>query len=195
MKLTSNFVMNALKKALSIIVRWIESKNIHYMVIGGIAKSLYGIPRVTYDIDIKVSFESSRDIKGFIEELSEIACILPKEPDRFIQETNVLPVEVENVKVDFVFAELPYEIEAIQRSLLKDIFGVRMKVCTPEDLIIHKAISTRSKDWSDIEDIIDTQRESLDWDYLLAHCRDLSEFLNDPSVYTKIRNLKDAESL
>jgi len=185
--------MNALKKTLLIIVRWIESKNIPYMVIGGIANSIYGIPRVTYDIDIKVSFESSRDIQGFIEELREIARIIPKDPDQFIREKNVLPVEVEGVKVDFVFAELPYEIEAIQRSLLKDIFGVRVKVCTPEDLIIHKAISTRSKDWSDIESIIDMQRHSLDWNYLLTHCKDLSGFLDDPSILEKIQHFKNAK--
>ena len=44
--------MNRLIKALTSITNWLEKMEIPYMVFGGIANSLYGNPRQTFDIDV-----------------------------------------------------------------------------------------------------------------------------------------------
>ena len=182
--------MNELKHALNIIVELLEDWKVPYMVFGGIAMGVYANSRQTFDIDIKVCFESEKGIKKFIHDLEGHSEFVSKNPVKFIRETNVLPVDVEGVRVDFVFAQLPFEKEAIQRSVKKKIFDVEVKVCRPEDLIIQKVISTRMKDWTDIERIVDHQRKALNWDYLIKHCGDLSKFLDDPSILAKINNLK-----
>ena len=182
--------MHELKHALDIIVRLLEEWKVPYMVIGGIAVGVYTNPRQTVDIDIKVSFERDKGIEKFIHDLKGHSALVSENPDEFIRETNVLPVDVEGVRVDFVFAQLPFEKEAIKRSVKKKIFDVEVKVCRPEDLIIQKVISTRMKDWADIESVIAHQRNDLDWDYLIKHCSDLSKFLDDSSILAKINNLK-----
>lgn len=178
---------------MGVVVQWLENRRIPYMVFGGIANSIYGNPRQTFDVDIKVSLESGEEIEGFIEALRTVGTVLPENPMTFVRKTNVLPVEVEDVRIDLVVAELPFEKEGIERSAYVDFSGVRMKVCQPEDLIIQKVVSTREKDWMDIESIVDHQRDRMDWDYLLKHCRELAAFMDDPTIYTRIEKRKDEE--
>jgi predicted nucleotidyltransferase len=187
--------MNRLIKALTSITDWLEEMGIPYMVFGGIANSLYGNPRQTFDIDIKFSLKTSDKMEPFLEELGKVAKILPETPLEFVEQTSVVPVELDDVRVDLVLAHLPFEEEAIQRSRYADFSGKRIKVCLPEDLIIQKAVSTREKDWMDIEQVISNQRHHMDWNYLLKHCKDLSDFLDDPSIYDRIKKWKDEEQV
>jgi len=167
--------------------------NISYMVFGGIANSIYGNPRQTFDVDIKFSLESKDNLEQFVEELKSVAILLPDKPIQFIKETNVIPIEIDDVRVDLVVADLPFEIEAIQRSRYVDFSNIKIKVCLPEDLIIQKAVSTREKDWLDIMTIIENQGDKMDWNYLLKHCKDLSNFLSKPEIYNRIKKWKNEE--
>lgn len=185
--------MNRLINALASITSWLEKKGFPYMVFGGIANSIYGSPRQTFDIDIKFLLESLEQMEPFLEELGTIAIILPENPLEFAKETNVIPVEIDEVRVDLVIAGLPFEKEAIQRSRDMDFYGKMVRVCLPEDLIIQKAVSTREKDWMDIRQIIANQHHKMDWDYLLKHCKDLAIFLDDPSIYERVKAWKDEE--
>ncbi len=185
--------MNRLIKALTTITSWMERMNISYMVFGGIANSIYGNPRQTFDVDIKFSLESKYEMEQFVEELKTIAIMLPDEPIQFIKETNVIPIEIDDVRVDLVVADLPFEIKAIQRSRYVDFSNTKIKVCLPEDLIIQKAVSTREKDWLDIRNVIENQRDKMDWNYLLKHCKDLSDFLNNSEIYDRIKKWENEE--
>lgn len=62
-------------------------------------------------------------------------------------------------------------------------------VCSVEDYILQKAVSSRQKDWDDITTVIDLQKENIDWKYLLQHCRELSDFLSDSTILTRIQNM------
>ena len=161
------------------------------MVFGGVANSIYGNPRQTFDIDIKISLEPGYPIGNFIEDLRKISTIIPHDPISFINETQVLPIDLLEVRIDIVFAGLPFEIEAIQRSRVVEFGGVCFNACTVEDLIIHKAVSTRQKDWLDIDVLIKGRKNSIDWDYLLKHCEELGCFLDRPEIISTIYRLKD----
>lgn len=49
----------------------------------------------------------------------------------------------------------------------------------------------QTKDWMDIHYIIENLKNDLDWRYLLKHCKELSKFLDDPEIYTKVEKLKN----
>lgn len=183
--------MNPLIKSLEIITSFLDNLEIAYMVFGGIANSLYGNPRQTFDIDIKFFLQSKNHLKPFLDNLSKIGKIIPSDPETFIHNTNVLPVEIQKVKIDLVLAELPFEKEAIDRSRLMTFSDINIKVCTPEDLIIQKVVSVREKDWADIQYIIENLKNELDWSYVLKHCKDLSKFLDEPEIYHKIERYKN----
>lgn len=181
---------NSLLQSLEIIVNWLEKKEIPYMVFGGIANSLYGNPRQTFDIDIKISLCTDRETTDLIDALRTIATVLPENPMKFITETNVLPITVKGVRVDLVFARLPFEKDAIERSDVKQFLSFDIKVCRVEDFILQKVVSTRAKDWDDIAMVVCLQKETIDWDYLLSHCRQLAEFLSDSEIVIKIQNMR-----
>lgn len=185
--------MNRLIQALKTMVELLDSRDIPYMVIGGIANSIYGIPRQTFDIDIKVQLQTDGEVDALIKHVESTVHIVPDKPGEFIRETNVLPVEIDDVRVDLILAVLPYEKEAINRSRVVGTFGFNMKVCQPEDLIIQKAVSKRLKDWADIEAIIENQGDELDREYLLTNCDELSRFLDDRSIHGRIAAWLDAD--
>jgi hypothetical protein len=184
---------NPLVIALDSITKLFAKMDIPYMVFGGVANSIYGNPRQTFDIDIKLILE--KDINPFLEELTGIGKIVPEDPIKFISDTNVIPVDIHTTRVDLVVAELPFEKEAIRRSQPMDFFGVEIKVCTPEDLIIQKAVSVREKDWVDIQYIIEKLKHDMDWSYLLGHCRDLAKFLDDPDIYNRVKRYKNGPTI
>lgn len=49
-----------------------------------------------------------------------------------------------------------------------EYLGASFPVASAEDLIIHKAISERERDWTDIEGILTRQGEALDETYILG---------------------------
>ena len=119
--------------------------------------------------------------------------VLPEDPIQFVKETGVIPVESDGVRIDFILANLDFEKEAIIRSERRDISGIKAMVTTAEDLIIQKSISLRERDWMDIKGVIvnQNQNQNLDWDYLLKHVKDLSEFLSNPGILDKINLYRD----
>jgi predicted nucleotidyltransferase len=70
-----------------------------------------------------------------------------------------------------------------------DILGIRTRVCTAEDLIIHKAISERSKDWGDIEGILMRQRGKLDVKYIRHWLSQFAEALENPELLARFNHL------
>ncbi|MDY7037865.1 MAG: hypothetical protein SV375_17095 [Thermodesulfobacteriota bacterium] len=102
-----------------------------------------------------------------------------------------MPVDIAGVRIDLVRADLPFEKEAITRSRIVDFFGVKIRICTAEDLIIQKAISSKEKDWLDIRGVIENQPDKMDWRHILKHCKDLSIFLDNKEIYGKIKKWKD----
>lgn len=182
--------MSKLFQSLSKIIGWLEEQDIPYMIFGGLANSIYGNPRQTYAIDVKISINNQK-IRDFINEVSSIGKVLPDKPAQFIRDTNVLPIDIDGVRVDIALASLPFEKEAIERSKQISYKNIRMEVCTIEDFIIQKAVSERDKDWNDIKKVIKLNHSKIDWNYLIEHCKKLSTFLSRSEVINKILEYKN----
>lgn len=60
----------------------------------------------------------------------------------------------EQVGVDFLLSVPCYEDVMFERAVRRRLDDFEVWVCTPEDLIIHKAIANRPKDWSDVEGVL-----------------------------------------
>ena len=183
--------MLKLESALKKIVGLLESKSIPYMIFGGLANSIYGYSRQTFDIDVKIICNLNKEWSFLKKELDNIGKILPELPKEFFVDTKVLPIEIDKVRIDLVLAELPYETNAVKNSVPATLMGVECRVCTAEDLIVQKSISEREKDWIDISEIIKIQREVINWNYIFTNCKQISEFLSDSTIIEKIKKLAD----
>jgi predicted nucleotidyltransferase len=181
--------MNNLTATLINIVELLDKNSIPYMVIGGIANLTWGEPRSTFDIDITVDVDEKDidDTVGLFKENYEILC---EAPVQFVKKNRVLPLldSVRKVKIDLIFGLLSYEKEAIRRARDVETEGRTVKVCTPEDIIIHKIHSERDKDQLDVKNIIRINRDTLDRDYLDIRIKELSKLLEASKLYEKYLN-------
>ena len=149
-----------------VIFKKLREKNIQYMIIGGVAVNLYGVPRATGDIDLMLAMDKDNLLK-FIEVARDVR-LAPKAPVR--PEELADPIKVKewrdnkNMKVfSFIHPDNPYITvdimtenylpfaETYARKKLLKAWGTEVSVIGFEDLIKLKQISGRDQDLSDIE--------------------------------------------
>jgi len=159
------------------VVSFLEESAVPYMVIGGFANLVWGVPRTTMDVDITVRV-AEQDLPEFLKAIGKKFSILPDNPLDFVKETRVLPVQTSTgIRVDLILAGLPYEEWALGRAREVTIQGHPVRICSPEDLVIHKIISTRPRDLEDVEGIFRQQGSKLDFVYMDPIVHELAEAL------------------
>ena len=146
-------VLAPLVAALRDLISWFESADVDGAVIGGVAASLLGRPRVTRDVDAMVVLDETH-WGQFLSAGSEFGFV-PRRHDalRFARSTRVLLVrhQPSGIDADIVFAGLPFEKEAVARAASLSLGAFRVPLVVPEDLIIMKAVARRPRDIADIE--------------------------------------------
>lgn len=158
--------MNSLEAALLDVVRFLDETGHPYMVIGGFANLHWGTPRLTEDIDVTVRVEEP-SWPDFVSRLTGRFAALVQEPMEFARRNGVIPVRTEGgIRVDVILESHPLVARAIERAVSVDVAGKAIRLCTAEDLILHKLVSERPRDREDVEGVILRQGTSLDRKYL-----------------------------
>ena len=125
------------------------------VIIGGIAASLLGTPRLTVDLDAVFLLDFD-DLPSLLAE-AEKQGIEPRiaDPIAFAQKSRVLLLRhtMSGTDIDLSLGILPFEIEMVERSAVIDLGVIQLRLPTPEDLIIMKAVAQRPKDLADIQAI------------------------------------------
>jgi uncharacterized nucleotidyltransferase DUF6036 len=181
--------MPELDDALAVFAAWLDRHGIPYMVIGGFAVTVWGEPRFTRDLDVTISVPAE-GLSSAIDLICSNFGSLVADPHRFVAETRVLPIMVQTVPVDLVFAGLPYEDEAIARARPINLSAGAVRICSPEDLILHKIVSQRPRDHEDIEGVFRYRHAELDYSYLDPRVEELAEALTDRNMLDWYRSLR-----
>lgn len=176
--------------ALDGLVAWLKAAHVSGVIIGGVAASLLGRPRLTRDVDALVILEEA-DWDDFLS-LGRSFGFKPRRLDAvaFARKTRVLLVhhEPSGIDADIVFGTLSFEKEAVARAAWVDVGKVRIPLLSPEDLIIMKAVARRARDLADIESVRDAHPK-LDLRRVRRWVREFSKALEMPGI------LKDLESI
>jgi len=161
------------------------------VVIGGIAVSVLGRARFTADIDAMFLL-SIDDIPRFLEE-AKLEGIEPRVANaaEFARQSRVLllrhvPTDTE---IDISLGILPFEQEMVERSAVQefdDTLSVRLP--TPEDLIVMKAIAHRSQDMADIRTLA-AKYPNLDISRIKRWITDYAELLYAPDLWDEIKQI------
>lgn len=178
--------LSPLLEALHDLITWLQSKHTPGVIIGGVAASLLGRPRMTHDIDALVMLEEEY-WDAFLLDGAEFGFI-PRLNDclTFARKSRVLLVrhKPSGIDVDITFGTLPFEKEAISRAVWLDIKKIRLPLPAPEDLIIMKAIAHRPRDLADIESVLDAHpklnlRRIRQWVKEFSSAIEMPDILND----------------
>ena len=147
-------------------------KNINYLIVGGLAVNIHGVPRLTHDLDIIILLEKENIIK-ICDSLKKLGYIprLPVNPEN-IGDPAILKewTTEKNMKafsfykkddssrvVDIVlFYPLEYS-KAFEKREEITIKNMKIKVISLDDLIEMKKYSARDKDLSDVKMLIEVK--------------------------------------
>jgi hypothetical protein len=148
---------------LSVLARVLGQAGLSHALIGGHAVNAWLEPRFTADIDLVIAvdaaalgrFRKALAAEGIVVDV-EYGAQEPSGPDfvRFVSADGLARVEIQ-------VAKTPFQREVIQRARADDI---RLRVATPEDLIVMKLIANRPKDQIDLIGLLGLA--ALDWSYI-----------------------------
>ena len=157
------------------------------IVIGGIAASLLGTPRLTADVDALILL-SVDDIPKLVE-IAKGEGLAERIPDAqaFARKNQVLLLQhVESkISIDISLGLLPFEEEMVARREEYRLEGIKIHLPTPENLIVMKAIAHRPKDLLDIQGLIQSH-PNLDKKHIQNWVMQFAEILDKPELWEDI---------
>ena len=156
------------------VVQVLDEAGIEYMLTGSVVSSLQGEPRSTHDIDLVATIPQhaiNRLTSSFVE------------PDFYLEPQSIVTaiaskgmfnlIDVrEGDKVDFwILTPEPFDQSRFARRKTEDLFGMHVKVSSPEDTILAKLrwadLSGGSeKQFTDALRVYEVQRGVLDIRYI-----------------------------
>lgn len=166
---------------------WLESAEIPYALIGGVAVSILTKPRATNDIDLVVwlgessvgEFSRSAEAAGFPSRITA--------PLEFAQRARILLLRNPDsgVNVDLSLGALPFEKEMIEKAEQLQLGRLKLRVPRPEDLIITKALPLRPQDMADI-DLILTIYPQVNFKRIRSIVKEFQDLLDRPEYIVKL---------
>ena len=160
------------------------------VIVGGIAVGLLGKPRFTADVDAMFLL-STQDIPKFLE-FARAENIIPRiqNAEEFARKNRILllrhvPTETD---IDVSLGILPFEEEMVERGSIKSFANLSVRLPTPEDLVIMKAIAHRPKDLEDIHTIAENY-PNLDVQRIEKWVKAFGEVLETPELLDLVKTL------
>jgi len=167
------------------VAAWFSAAGVQWVLIGGIAASFLGRPRVTKDVDTVV-LAGNEDIERLLT-LGASYGFGPRFPDAaaLARERRVLLVDhlPSGVGVDVSLGALPFEKEMVARAMLAEIAGIAVPLPSREDLIIMKAVAHRPIDLHDIEGVLDAHPD-VDLKRIRSWVKEFAGALEMPEILT-----------
>lgn len=158
------------------------------VIIGGVAVSLLGQARFTEDLDAMVLL-SIEEIPHFLKAAQSLG-IKPRidRAEKFARRNRVLLLRhtTSQTNIDISLGVLPFEQEMVERSIVHEVDdALFIRLPTPEDLIIMKAVAHRPKDLLDIQGIIQSHPD-LDQARIQSWVVQFAELLEMPELWQDI---------
>lgn len=161
-----------------------------YCFIGGIAVQRWGEPRFTADADLTLLTGFGNE-ERFVDPL--LSHFHPRRNDarEFALQYRVLLLNSCNgIPLDVALGAVSFEENSIRRSSAFPMGEGRvLTTCSAEDLLVHKLVANREKDWLDIEGVLGRRWGRLDLAMLRQEVKPLLELSEDPGILLRFDRL------
>ena len=186
--------MNGLYEAAAEIQAFCESRGWRFCFIGGLALIRWGAVRQTQDVDLTLL--TGFDDERFIDDLLNTFTARIKEAKSFALQSRVVLVSAANgTPLDVSLGGLPFEEEMVGRSSpFAYLPSLRLNTASAEDMVILKSFAGRTKDWADVESIVERQAGKLDWQLIFRELTPLCELKESPESLERLKLLRDQRS-
>ena len=144
----------------------LNKHDVRYLVVGGVAVNLHGIPRMTYDLDLMIALVPDNVRKAWTS-LSELGFVprVPIKLDQFIdpqkrqefrEKKNMVVLSFFRGESEFrvidIFVDNPLNFDSCyERRESRNIASIKVDVINAQDLIALKSINPRKRDLEDID--------------------------------------------
>ena len=149
-------VPTSLLAALADLMKWLDAMKVPSMVIGGVAASVLGEPRLTQDVDA-LAIVPEADWGTVLAGAAPFGIVPRIELAlEFARRSRVLLMRhvASGIDLDITFGGLSFEETAVANCEVHRIGGVSIRLPRVEDLLVMKAIARRPKDLQDIRGLL-----------------------------------------
>jgi len=149
---------DSLLAALDALIASLREADVGVIIIGGVAASVLGRPRLTRDIDALADIPD--DEWSRVVDTAAAFGIKPRIGDAldFAARSRVLLLrhQASRIDIDLIVATLPFERDAVAAGQSRSLGSIEIRLPQVEDLLIMKAIAHRPRDLLDIEGLLQT---------------------------------------
>lgn len=132
------------------VFRCLHARDVRYVVIGGVAAIVHGVPRTTFDVDllIEASEENAARLLAALSDAGIGSATLTNPKDLLAHEITIfrdvvrIDVQTRTPGVDFA--------GAWERRIERDVSGTKYWLLSRPDLIASKRAAARPKDLEDV---------------------------------------------
>lgn len=177
--------------------QFFAAHRIAYAIIGGMALPRWGEPRFTKDVDLVVLSSLTEGAEPFARLVygrypprrTEI------EPMLLARLYRMVLIQASNgCDIDISLGMPGYEDAVMRRAVDYELEPSKVvRICSAEDLIIHKCTAGRPQDLSDVEGVIIRQRTLLDVPYIRKWLRFFANEKPDPEILERFERAWKAE--
>jgi hypothetical protein len=150
-----------------------------WYLFGARAAILYGVARLTADVDVTVQLAERTTGEMLAAALARHGFTLRVSGKDFVARTRVMPFvhEATGLPLDVVLAGPGLEEQFFARVQVMDVDGVRVPVASAEDIVVMKILAGRPKDQEDIVAIAAAHGDTLNTAAIRATLGELEEAL------------------
>jgi len=171
----------------------LRKSKIDYAVVGGLAVSARGQPRLTRDMDLIVSIRP-KEVAAMLDAIEAAGLKIPRRNSVEGKLKAGRPAKIvwdKKFSFDLRLATYRIDTEALRRAEAVQVYGNDLVVIQSEELIVYKLVRFSPVDHADIVGIAGRQSGALDWKWIEKLAEDLADESGIAAILSNLSAVRD----